>query len=100
MNLRLLYIALLSLLSLGAEAHRPSDAELRLRLQQQTLTAVLQLAVVDADRALDLDTNGDRELVWGEIRQAQGRLQQWLNDSLPAYADTQRCPWQLAQPTR
>lgn len=98
MNLRLLCIALLSLLSLGAEAHRPSDAELRLRLQQQTLTAVLQLAVVDADRALDLDTNGDRELVWGEIRQAQGRLQQWLNESLPAYADTQRCPWQLAQP--
>ena len=98
MSIRHLYGALLVLLSFAADAHRPSDAELQLTLQAQTLTAVLQLAAEDADRVLDLDTNGDRKLRWSEIRQAQGRLQQWFNDALPAYADNQQCPWRLAPP--
>lgn len=98
MNIRHLTFAWLILLSLSAEAHRPSDAELQLTLKAQTLVGVLQLSVEDADRALELDTNGDRKLIWGEIRQAQDRLQQWLNDSLPVYADALRCPWKMAPP--
>lgn len=95
---RLLLAGCLMLIIQAASAHRPSDAELQLRLEQQSLTAVLQLAVADVDRALDLDRDADRQLRWGEIRAAEARILTWLNTDMRAYAGRQHCPWSMAAP--
>ena len=77
MNLRLLCIALLGLLSLGAEAHRPSDAELRLRLQQQTLTEQADCSAVNLTLLQNI-TMADNGSVTAQKKEARGPLLQQL----------------------
>lgn len=79
-----------ALLAPPAWAHKASDAYLRVA---DTPTAAgdtspsptgavglqLSLALKDVDAALDqLDADGDRQLTWGEIRQATPAVAQWV----------------------
>ncbi|MET0518424.1 MAG: HupE/UreJ family protein [Burkholderiaceae bacterium] len=60
--------ASLALIALPVQAHKPSDAYLRLDLQGHTLSLRLDIALRDLDRELQLDANDDGELRWGELR--------------------------------
>lgn len=70
-------------LSMGAGssawAHKASDAY----LEFIDNTVKFSIALRDLDAAIDtLDTNNDRSLVWGEIRQNLPIIQAWVGDGL------------------
>lgn len=64
----LLGLLLLLLTAGGADAHKASDAYLRLVVTPGTVTGSLDLALRDLDQALGLDGDGDGVLTWGELR--------------------------------
>lgn len=76
------YRAIASLLALGmslgvssrAEAHKPSDSYLTLATQGEQLSGGWDIALRDLDRVLALDTNGDGQLTWGELRVRRDEL--------------------------
>ena len=57
-------------LSLPAVAHKASDTYLQLKTSDAGLSLRLDVALRDLDVAIDLDTNGDGRLTWGEIKSA------------------------------
>jgi HupE / UreJ protein len=67
---RLLTFIVAAGLSLSAFAHKASDAYLQLKASDTGLNLRLDVALRDLDVALDLDTNGDGRLTWGEIKSA------------------------------
>jgi hypothetical protein len=67
----LLLLSLLLALLFGAapaHAHKASDAYLQLHRSGDTLDLRWDIALRDLDAMLDLDTNADRKLSWGEVR--------------------------------
>ena len=79
-----------AMLAPPAWAHKASDAYLRLADVDPAATAPgaatgsvglqLSLALKDVDTALEqLDADGDRQLTWGEIRQATPAVAQWVS---------------------
>lgn len=73
----LLWIGL-AMLPLLAHAHKASDAYLQLQGNGDTLSVRWDISLRDLDAVLDLDSNGDQKLSWGEVR---SRL-----DDIQAYA--------------
>jgi hypothetical protein len=67
---RLLTFLVVAGLSFSAFAHKASDAYLQLKTSETGLNLRLDVALRDLDVALDLDTNGDGRLTWGEIKSA------------------------------
>ncbi|MGJ7496398.1 HupE/UreJ family protein [Variovorax sp. RT4R15] len=66
-------VAVLLLLALlygvaPAHAHKASDAYLQLHRSGDTMDLRWDIALRDLDAILDLDTNADRKLSWGEVR--------------------------------
>ncbi|OAK61477.1 hypothetical protein A3K87_21390 [Variovorax paradoxus] len=66
-------LAMLVLVSLllgaaPAHAHKASDAYLHLQRKGDTIDLRWDIALRDLDAMLDLDTNADRKLSWGEVR--------------------------------
>jgi hypothetical protein len=79
-----------------AQAHKASDAYLQLHRAGDTVDLRWDIALRDLDAMLDLDTNADRKLSWGEIRSRM--------DDIRAYALARlrlqqgRCTLTEAQP--
>ena len=69
-----LYLLLGSLLAVPAQAHKSSDAYLFFDQQPAATTLRWDIALRDLDVVLALDTDGNRELTWGEIRAAWPRI--------------------------
>ena len=67
---RLLILLIATWLALPAFAHKASDAYLQLESSEAGLSLRLDVALRDLDVALDLDSNGDGRLTWGEIKAA------------------------------
>lgn len=73
-----------------AWAHKASDAYLRVNgtsdteaVRAGTVALQLSLALKDVDAAVDrLDADGDRQLTWGEIRQATPALAEWVGKGI------------------
>ena len=65
--LRLLF-AILLLAALPAQAHKPSDSYLTLRIDGQHVSGQWDIALRDLDVAIGLDQNGDGQLTWNEVR--------------------------------
>lgn len=92
--LRILFAALL-LLSAGAQAHKASTSYLRLGVDGTALDARWDIALRDLDYAIGLDSSGDGELTWGEVRQAQARIAAYALSRLAVRADGQPCSLRL-----
>lgn len=63
----LLLISLL--LSSAAQAHKPSDSYLQLQIADQQISGEWDIALRDLEYAIGLDTNGDGNIIWAEVRQ-------------------------------
>lgn len=65
---RLVLTLLCALLCGLAQAHQASEAYLSYRVDGTAVEQRLDIALRDLDRDLTLDTDGDAELSWGEVR--------------------------------
>ncbi|HEY0063700.1 MAG TPA: HupE/UreJ family protein [Telluria sp.] len=68
MMLRTLLLSILLLAMAPAQAHKPSDSYLSLKVDASRIEGQWDIALRDLDFALNLDQNGDGELTWDEIR--------------------------------
>lgn len=70
----------------AAWAHKSSDAYLRVADMATSPTTValnLSIALKDVDAALEqLDADGDRQLTWGEVRQATPAITEWASNGV------------------
>jgi hypothetical protein len=90
-----LLACLLYALSLGVQAHQPSNAYLDLHLDGTRLHGQLAVGLRDLHAALDLDLDRDQQLSWGEVRQAQGRIAAYVQERLRVRADGVLCRWDV-----
>lgn len=89
---RLLLIGLLGLLASTAQAHKASDAYLRVD-DRTGLSLQLSLALKDLDAALALDQDTNGELTWGEVRARLDEVLGWIGDGVQVRrTDTHACP--------
>ena len=58
-----------------ADAHKASDAYLQIEATERAVTVRWDIALRDLDAALDLDTDADGKLTWGEIKAAWPRIE-------------------------
>ena len=71
---KLATLCFMLLLSIAANAHKPSDSYLTLTTVQNTVQVRWDVALRDLDTELGLDLDGDGILTWGEIRNRQRDL--------------------------
>ena len=83
-----------AVLAPSAWAHKPSDAYLRVAdvaaapstsdstgASKNAIALTLSIALKDVDAALEqLDADGNRQLTWGEVRQATPAITQWAGN--------------------
>jgi len=65
-----------------AWAHKPSDAQLRLAVEGDTIRGRLDVAVRDLDGALGLDADGNGEITWAELSASAPRIAAYLEHRL------------------
>lgn len=75
-----------------ADAHKLSDAHVHLALDGERVRGRVDIALVDLDAALVLDTDGDGALTWGEVRAAEPRIAAYVEARLTLAADGAPCP--------
>ncbi|MGE3976823.1 MAG: HupE/UreJ family protein [Nitrospira sp.] len=92
----LLVIALL-LLSLPAWAHKPSDSYLSLSTQRDHIVGRWDIALRDLNDAVGLDSDGDGQLTWGEVRNQHDKIKSYALSRLALSANTQACTTQLIE---
>lgn len=77
MTLRaVLFIALLCV-HCSVWAHKASDSYLVLAVKGSEVIAQWDIALRDIDFAIGLDSNGDGEITWGELRARQANVAAW-----------------------
>lgn len=90
----LLVIAWL-LFSLPAWAHKPSDSYLSLSVQHDHVEGQWDIALRDLADAIGLDSDGNGELTWGEVRNKHGEIEAYALSRLALSADHQTCATQV-----
>jgi hypothetical protein len=67
-----------ALAAVPVQAHKASDAYLLLQQGPEQLTLRVDVALRDLELALDLDTDGDERLTWGEVRTAWPAIESYI----------------------
>ena len=83
---------ILCLFTLSAQAHRPSDAFLSLRVDGAQIEGQWEIALRDLAVIAELDQDRNRELSWGELRLAQPKLSAQLAQALSLRSADKDCP--------
>lgn len=73
-------------------AHRPSDAFVELDVTRERIEGHWQIALRDLALLIELDSDADGALDWGELRAAQAGLSSMLTQALELEADGETCP--------
>jgi len=89
-------ISVLACLLLGvvcapADAHKPSDSYLTLKVDGRSVTGQWDIALRDIDFAIGLDTNGDGNITWGELRARHEDIAAYALARLAVAADGTPC---------
>ena len=85
-------VLLLLLASFAAEAHKPSDSYLHLKIDGAQVSGQWDIALRDLEQAIGLDTNGDGDITWGELRARQPDIAAYALARLKIDADGKNCP--------
>lgn len=96
MTRRLVLAALLLAMMAPAGAHRASDAFLQLAVQDGRLSGTWEIALRDLEAAITLDTNGDRQITWGELKAARPILARRLPPYLAVATAAGPCEVQVS----
>ena len=90
-------ILLLSLSVAPAYAHKPSDSYLALAVQDDHLTGQWDIALRDLDYAIGLDTDGNGEITWGEVKAKYTEIVAYALARLAIAADGVGCPMRVTE---
>lgn len=74
-----------------AHAHKPSDSYLAIRTDGATIDAQWDIALRDLEYAVGLDTDGNGEITWGELRSRQAEVTAYALARLQLRADRRTC---------
>lgn len=84
--------------TLSAQAHKPSDSYLSIRVADgQTISGQWDIALRDLDFAIGLDSDGDGSLTWDEIRAHHGDIAAYAMSRLHLGARGESCKTQVHQ---
>jgi hypothetical protein len=76
------WVCLALCLPLAAQAHKASDSLLTLNVQGNQITGQWDIALRDIDFAIGLDSDGNGEITWGELRTQQAAVVAWALPTL------------------
>jgi hypothetical protein len=85
-------IVLLPLWIVPAQAHKPSDSYLALSLAGDRLIGQWDIALRDLDYAIGLDTDGNGEITWGEVKVKHEEIAAYALARLAIASDGVSCP--------
>ena len=82
-----------------ADAHVASNSFLVAQVSGQEIVGSVELAVRDAELAVGLDADGDGRVTWGELRAAEPKVAQYIQQHLAFIAQNDTCDlhWQGMQ---
>jgi hypothetical protein len=92
--MRLALFLLLVLASISAQAHKPSDSYLSLKLEGDAVQGQWDIALRDVDYAIGLDADDDGNITWGELLRQKDALNAYALARLKLSGDGQDCPLQ------
>jgi HupE/UreJ protein len=92
---RVLALCLLLIASV-AEAHKPSDSYLSLRVADASIDGRWDIALRDLDAVLDLDRNADGRIDWGELRRRTREIDAYALERLALSSAGAACPLAIA----
>ncbi|MEO8144127.1 MAG: HupE/UreJ family protein [Betaproteobacteria bacterium] len=89
----LLYVlcALVALAAGVAQAHKPSDSYLTLRVENAVVSGQWDIALRDLEFAIGLDANGNGEITWGELKAKRKDIEAYALSRLSVHADKKSC---------
>ncbi|HEY8245259.1 MAG TPA: HupE/UreJ family protein [Casimicrobiaceae bacterium] len=86
-----------ALVATSALAHKASDSYLTLDIREERLAGRWDIALRDADLALDLDADGDGAITWGELRTRERDLAAWALARLKVRSGGEPCTLGVAR---
>ena len=89
--MRCLFVVLLAVLSLAAQAHKPSDSYLAITVERQAVSGRWDIALRDLEVAVGLDADGDGRVTWGELRAQHAAIAAYALARLQVQADGASC---------
>ena len=89
--LKLTAANILSLAASIGHAHKPSDSYLAIVTGSEGLRGQWDIALRDLDYALGVDTDGDGEITWGEVRAKHADIAAYALARLSLSADGRQC---------
>jgi HupE / UreJ protein len=95
--MRILFIIVSLVFALPAWAHKPSDSYLSLSVQNDHIEGQWDIALRDLADAIGLDSDGNGELTWGEVRTKHDEIRAYALSRLALSADQQACTTQLLE---
>ncbi len=95
--IRLILPICILLLAAPAWAHKPSDSYLSLSVQSDRVEGQWDIALRDLNDAIGLDTDGNGEITWGEVRGKHSEISAYALSRLTLTADQQACPTQILE---
>ena len=90
--MRILIALLLLTLANIAQAHKPSDSYLILKIDGATVQGQWDIALRDLDFAIGLDGNGNGEITWGELRARHNAIAAYALPRLKISTEGEACP--------
>ncbi len=95
--MRILFVIVWLLLTVPAWAHKPSDSYLSLSVQNTHVEGQWDIALRDLADAIGLDSDGDGQLTWREVRNKHGEITAYALSRLALSVDQQTCATQVLE---
>ncbi len=89
---RVALLLVLALLAGEAVAHKPSDSYLSIAVDGSAVRGQWDIALRDLDFAIGIDSNGDGEITWGELRARHNEIAAYALARLTVALDGAACP--------
>ena len=93
----ILFVMISLLFSLPAWAHKPSDSYLSLSVQNNHIEGQWDIALRDLADAIGLDSDGNGQLTWGEVRNKHDEIGTYALSRLALSTDQQACTTQVLE---
>lgn len=90
-----LAVLLIAVLPATSWAHKESDAYVNLRTDRSNpnlINGQFDIALRDLDFAIDIDSNHDGAITWGEVKAHRGAIERYVLPSLTIKGDGLTCP--------